>query len=180
MSLADKAKFWAIIAHKDANHSYDARPYSYHLEHVVAVAKKYIYIIPPFDQEIVIAAAWAHDTIEDTRKTFNDVKDELGEEVAEIVYALTNEKGRTRKDRANGKYYNGIRITPYATFIKICDRIANMEHSISVGSKMTLIYAKEFDEFDTELNDGRYPPMWEYLKRLVLISKTATNEQSTK
>lgn len=178
MSIADKAKFWAILAHRDANHSYDGHPYSYHLEHVANISKKYIYIIPPFDQGIVIAAAWAHDTIEDARKTYNDVKSELGEEVAEIVYALTNEKGKTRKDRANAKYYLGIRNTPYATFVKLCDRIANMEHSISTGSKMAAMYAKEFDHFESVLNDGRYPVMWNYIKHITLsVSNQTTNDQ---
>jgi len=58
-----------------------------------------------------------HDSIEDARLTYNDVmkvaRNMMTEEQAlmatEIVYALTNEKGRTRAERAGEKYYQGIR-----------------------------------------------------------------------
>ena len=69
--------------------------------------------------------------------TYNDVKKVAGsmltEEQAlmatEIVYALTNDKGRSRAERAGEKYYQGIRETPYAPFVKLCDRLANITYS---------------------------------------------------
>ena len=48
----------------------------------------------------------------------------------EIAYALTNEKGRTRAERANEKYYEGIRSTKYAPMVKYADRIANLRFSV--------------------------------------------------
>ena len=38
-----------------------------------------------------------HDVIEDARQIYNDVRQQLGETVAELAYSLTNEKGRNRK-----------------------------------------------------------------------------------
>ena len=49
---------------------------------------------------------------------------------SEIAYALTNEKGRTRTDQANEKYYEGIRSTKYAPMVKYADRIANLRYSV--------------------------------------------------
>ena len=43
-------------------------------------------------------ACWGHDLIEDTRVSYNDVKGQLGEEAADIIYALTNEKVKTVKN----------------------------------------------------------------------------------
>ena len=40
------------------------------------------------------------------------------------MYALTNEKGRTRAERAGVKYYEGIRAVPYAPMVKLADRMA--------------------------------------------------------
>jgi hypothetical protein len=71
---------------------------------------------------------------------------------AEIVYALTNEKGRTRHERAGEKYYKGIRETPYAPFVKLCDRLANVTYSCSIdsgrdGHRMREVYKSEMGVF---------------------------------
>ena len=70
---------------------------------------------------------------------------------AEIVYALTNDKGRTRAERAGEQYYAGIRETPYAPFIKLCDRMANMSYSFTHDNEsnmaMRRIYSRELPHF---------------------------------
>jgi (p)ppGpp synthase/HD superfamily hydrolase len=128
----------------------------------------FIHYIPIEKREIVLSACWLHDTIEDCRVTYNDVKAEFGEEVAEIVYSLTNEKGRTRKDRANFIYYKGICETPFAAFVKICDRIANIKHSRDNESSMLYKYKGEHAGFRAALNtSGTYPSMWSYMESLL-------------
>jgi (p)ppGpp synthase/HD superfamily hydrolase len=136
---------------------------------VVDVANKFIHLIPEKDRDVVISSAWCHDLIEDTRNTYSDVLKATSLEVAEIVYALTNEKGKTRKERANEKYYSGIRNTPYATFVKLCDRIANIQYSMSQRSRMLEMYRKETPDFINTLYDERYDEMFEYLEHLVGI-----------
>jgi hypothetical protein len=69
----------------------------------------------------------------------------------EIVYALTNDKGRTRAERAGEKYYRGIRETPYAPFTKLAYRLANITYS-SAGNNaanqhMKSVYRKELPHF---------------------------------
>ena len=74
----------------------------------------------------------------------------------EIVYALTNDKGRTRDERAGEKYYAGIRSTPYAPFMKLCDRVANITFSCSGkdadNQRMKEVYKKEVPHFLQEIN----------------------------
>lgn len=120
-------------------------------------------------------ACWGHDLIEDTRVSYNDVKDHLGQEAADIIYALTNEKGKNRKERANDKYYEGIRNTKGAVFVKLCDRIANVQYSKMTGSRMFEMYKKENSEFTKALGlrgDGvdypghEYYKMYQYLNNL--------------
>ena len=69
----------------------------------------------------------------------------------EVVYALTNDKGRTRAERAGEHYYAGIRATPYAPFVKLCDRLANMTHSFTVSdggnNRMRTVYQQEWEHF---------------------------------
>ena len=112
-------------------------------------------------------ACWGHDLIEDTRVSYNDVKEQLGESAADIIYSLTNEKGKNRKERANDKYYEGIRNTPGGVFVKLCDRIANVQYSKMTGSRMFEMYKKENLEFTKALGlrgDGVDYPGHEYYK----------------
>jgi (p)ppGpp synthase/HD superfamily hydrolase len=153
----DKIK-WCIDRHNETNHMYDKYlPYEFHLRMVAHVCEKFIELIPNLNdgetalRDTVLLAAYGHDLIEDTRVSYNDVKDILGLEAADIIYAVTNEKGKNRKERANEKYYEGIRNTRGAVFVKLCDRIANVQYSKMTGSRMFDMYKKENDHFLTSL-----------------------------
>lgn len=179
MKLHDSKLQWCVDQHEKTNHFYDEYlPYSFHLKMVANVAIDFEHLIPnrkdensPADFKThIIRAAYGHDLIEDTRVSYNDVKEVLGKEVADIVYAVTNEKGKNRKERANDKYYEGIRNTPGAVFVKLCDRIANVQYSKMTKSRMFEMYKKENAEFERLL--GRYTDnknlesMFEYLNNL--------------
>lgn len=142
---------FAIEAHDKTNHLYDGKPYSVHLSMVVINAVKFIDCIPLGEQNNVLSACWLHDTIEDCRLTYNDIKKVANENVADIVYAVTNEKGKNRKERANDIYYEGIRKTPWAKYVKLCDRLANVQYSFDTKSKMFEVYKKENEHFLTSL-----------------------------
>lgn len=188
----DKKK-WCFEQHEKTNHYYsEYLPYKFHLEMVANVFKQFSYLldneldyytnqpilsIKPDEHPITLRGAceiacYAHDIIEDTRNTFNDVKLVLGLEVAEIVYALTNEKGKNRKERANDKYYVGIRNTKGATFVKLCDRIANVQFGKLTKTRQFEMYLKENDEFIEKLGYSpmgfhELKPMFEYLIELL-------------
>ena len=174
----DKIK-WCIDKHNETNHMYDAYlPYEFHLRMVAKVAEKYIELIPDSNdgetalRDTVLLAAYGHDLIEDTRVSYNDVKENLGLGPADIIYACTNEKGKNRKERANDKYYEGIRNTRGAVFVKLCDRIANVQYSKMTGSRMFDMYSKENDNFLTSLGfvEGQHntlEKMSDYLKNLL-------------
>jgi hypothetical protein len=105
--------------------------------------------------------------------SYNDVNVVLGTHVADLVYALTNEKGKTRKERANDKYYEGIRTEKYGVFIKMCDRIANVEYSKISGSRMFDVYKKENENFINKLGIKQYHmcySMKEYLDKVFEVN----------
>ena len=108
---------YAADCHIGTNQKYDTHPYTIHLKMVYDFGCKFAHLLNAGEIDTALAACWTHDTIEDTRQTYNDVKKRCGFEIAEIVYALTNEKGRTREERANEKYYSGIRALETATFV---------------------------------------------------------------
>lgn len=172
------AKHYALKCHSDTNHFYDGnKPYSIHLIWVVKVAERFLYLIPKHDdRELILAGCWLHDSIEDTRNTYNDLLKATSKEVAELAYAVTNEKGKNRAERANNKYYNGIMEVPFASFIKLCDRIANVEYSKyrSEGKSMLKKHEQENEAFVGKLFEGSidnpvtkaYPEMVAHLKSL--------------
>lgn len=135
-TLVQLAERWSCNKHREVNQFYGDHPYEYHLRAVVNVAKKYIELLPKKDRDLAIAACWAHDTIEDTRQTYNDVKRVLGWKVAEVVYNVTQEKGKTRDERESPSYFDGIARCHVSTFVKFCDRIANMQESWDNRSSM--------------------------------------------
>lgn len=151
MNIIEKAKAYAIEKHKAVNQKYDQYDYDFHLNMVFETAQKFIHSVETSEQENVLAACWVHDIIEDARETYNDVKKATNETIAELAFALTNEKGRTRAERANDKYYKGIRETKHASFIKFCDRIANVTHSKNNGSSMFEKYRKENEGFVSKI-----------------------------
>ena len=149
--------------HESVNQFYDGdKPYGYHLDMVVKEVYAYGHLVLVGEADLLplFMGAWFHDSIEDARVSYNDVKKialkfGLTEEQAflasEIVYALTNEKGRNRKERAGKRYYEGIRNTPYAPFVKMCDRMANIRYSCgcyNMGNlRMAMVYEDEMPYF---------------------------------
>lgn len=160
--------------HASVNHMYGEYPYILHLDWAYNVGRDFIHWIPEDFQERVLSAIYAHDLLEDTRMTYNDLK-EFFESLypkgyslpLEIVYAVTNEKGKNRAERANDKYYEGIVKTPYASFVKAIDRLANTQFSANFRGKMLSKYRNEMPDFLKKLNlEKDYPEIAEHLMNL--------------
>tara|TARA_R110002074_G_C12218140_1_gene636947 strand:- start:50 stop:568 length:519 start_codon:yes stop_codon:yes gene_type:complete len=160
----EKVREYAFNKHREVNQKYDDKCYTYHLECVYGTAQQFLMLIPDQDREDVLSACYLHDIIEDARETYNDVLKQTNKRVAELVYALTNEKGKNRKERASDKYYKGIRETEYAGFIKLCDRIANVEYSQQTGSSMFKKYRSENKEFCKKIYNEKYIMLFNYLE----------------
>jgi len=163
----EKAKEFAIKVHGEQQ--YGSKPYSFHLESVVQVAKNI-----NLENDIILGC-WLHDTIEDCNVSYQDIKREFGENVAEIVYAVTDELGRNRKERKE-KTYHKIRINQNAVCVKLCDRIANLNQTI-LDEKIDLLsmYYKEQKDFKEKLyNSNHRKPtlkLWETLDDLINKAK---------
>ena len=149
----------------------DGLPYSYHLKMVADTAIEYGHLYCEHEHHEnhilpIVFGAYFHDAIEDARMTYNDVLN-VAEEfmtheqavmATEIVYALTDEKGRNRAERGSAKHYADIRATLYAPFVKWCDRYCNWKYSVETGSRMAEVYTKEMPEFIDKLGGDRFLP----------------------
>lgn len=185
ISCLEKAAFQI---HDDVNQKYDhVLPYGFHLKMVASFVSRYGYLVAESEADILVlyGSAYLHDTIEDARMTYNDIvkfiddfrvgslvlpeeiKRKLEEQVSEIVYALTNEKGRNRKERANETYYKGIRDTRFASFIKMCDRLANIQYTMMFvfANRMLEVYRREYLEFIRSISEGSVTPIPDVMKK---------------
>ena len=152
----------AHMLYESVNQQYDKKhPYGFHLDMVADSVFKYGHLICQSEHDVLplFFGAFYHDSIEDARMSYNDVTkaarlfmdDEQAYMAAEMVYALTNDKGRTRAERAGERYYQGIRETLYAPFLKLADRLANTTYSFTHCNKenvhMKEVYREEMPHF---------------------------------
>ena len=166
----------------------DSLLYSVHLKFVEAQGENFIHLIPNsyvYDiknkyseivnyKNIIRLALTTHDIIEDGRFSYNDVKTlasnlgntVAGELVADIVYAVTDEKGKNRAERKNEKYYKELRENKLAVFVKLADLSANILFSKLTGSSMYERYKKEFPKFKEKVFIEEYKEFFDYVENL--------------
>lgn len=138
---------WCEVQHNEiCNQKYEGLPFSVHLNWVMAQARLFKKLVPKNDWWLVLAACAGHDLIEDARVTYNDIVDKGGTELADIIYACTEEKGRNRDERHSMKYYVELAKDPLAIFVKLCDIIANVKFSLLTNSSMLSKYRKEHEK----------------------------------
>lgn len=172
---------WCFKAHRDVNHNdYGGYlPYEFHLKMALKVASQFHYIVPIEEYDIYLCAVAGHDLLEDTRKSYNDVLQQLmqGDEkyteviariITEMIFAVSNETGRNRLERANARYYEKIRIIHGAKFVKMCDKIANVRYGVWHDSDKLGMHKKEHVHFLEEMQlEPMYNPMLHYLNDLL-------------
>ncbi len=135
---------WDFASKHHKGQWYGSKPYMYHLKKVSDVA-----LDLKFTDESILMSCLLHDIIEDTEISYKDVKENFGEEVAEIVYCVTDELGRSRKERKS-KTYKKIRNNPKSIVVKLCDRISNITESMgseNYNLKLMKMYLDEHIDF---------------------------------
>jgi hypothetical protein len=162
---------YASSLHDDRNQSYDNQPYSVHLTQVYNV------LMPSFgDEDVIMNASLCHDLLEDTGITYNDLKTFVGRDVADVVYDVTNELGKNRKERAE-KTYPKIAANPLAVIVKVADRIANTTYSKKSGSSMYKKYCSEYPSFRQALyNNFPNHPYNDRIEHLWKVLEECSNQ----
>lgn len=135
-AMIEKAKSFAIEKH--GSQKYGAEPYSFHLAMVSDLVKA------NHGSPEQVAAAWLHDTVEDTPTKREEIEHEFGAEVANMVWALTG-IGENRQERIENAVQK-ISNTPGAGLIKLADRYANVTACIDDGlTKYLAWYVNEHE-----------------------------------
>lgn len=155
---------FAMKAHR--GQMYGNLPYIVHLSDVYKVLVEF-----DIDEQTILAGAWLHDVLEDTEYHYSDIKEMFGFEVAEIVFAVTDELGRNRRERKD-KTWPKILKHPRAITLKQADMIANARQGIFEGSDILNMYKKEYPKFKSYFKGRGIDRLWEELDRLLLNEKS--------
>lgn len=152
-SLEERARRFATEIHAAAGQrrKYTDEPYIVHPAAVVELVRSVT------DDENMLAAAWLHDTVEDTRATLEDIAQQFGDEVAELVGMLTDKKQPQAKNRAARKiahFRHTADASPAAQTIKLADIIDNTRAIVQYDPHFARIYLVEKQVQITLLREG--------------------------
>lgn len=177
--LITRAKEFALLRHGDQMHG--SVPISEHLTAVAAYAAEHVdlYFFDVYEAEVVVAAAWLHDVLEDTPTTYSELLIEFGAEVADAVNGVTDRPGKTRFERHLNTYWI-TRKNPISVFVKLCDRWHNQRRSSVAGkaSKHMKKYYYEYTYFKFALYEpGSFGILWNELdEQHNLVKEILENE----
>jgi (p)ppGpp synthase/HD superfamily hydrolase len=158
-SLLEAATRIAVRAHALQKRKESDLPY---ISHPVMVALK---IAKYGFSDVVIAAALVHDVLEDTDFSAENLKNELGSEVFEIVAAVTNDDSLAWEEKKL-QYIETVRSgSEGAKAVATADKVHNMESLIlAYGEQGTAIW----DHF----NAGKDKKIWFEEEMLKMLQST--------
>lgn len=128
LNLVLRAIHFAAHKHRDQRREdSDASPY---INHPIALAR-ILSEEGDVHDPVVLAAALLHDTIEDTKTSYQELRGEFGMEVADIVAEVTDTKWVGKTARKQIQVSRAARASHGAKLVKIADKIANLRDIIS-------------------------------------------------
>lgn len=116
--IVKRAKIFATERHAGQTRKDSRTPYIVHPAMMVASLKQC-----GIDDPYILAAAWLHDTVEDTNTTLDEIYGEFGPSVCGLVDALTRRKPHENHDLYNSRVLSSSHA---ARLIKVADT----EHNI--------------------------------------------------
>lgn len=143
MDLVQKAQVFAIAAHSavQQKRKYTGEPYYVHPAEVARIVAE----VPGSTAEMV-AAAWLHDTVEDTGVTHTDIHMNFGPEVAALVGWLTDVSRPEDGNRAVRKAMDRAHTAEApaeAQTIKLADLISNSRSIMQHDPAFARTYLEE-------------------------------------
>jgi hypothetical protein len=126
MSLEQAIDF-AEQMHKGQFRKGDKKPYVVHPQAVYSILKSF-----NIKDKVLLVAAWLHDTIEDTKATYNIIKRKFNKEVANLVKALSSDPREIAKQGKEQYLLNKmLKMSNNELTIKLADRLHNVTDIMS-------------------------------------------------
>merc|ERR1712110_744918 len=78
------------------------------------------------DDPIVLQAALLHDTVEDTDTSLDEIEEQFGKTVRDVVNEVTDQKDLPSKERKRLQVINAPKKSPRAKLVKLADKLYNL------------------------------------------------------
>lgn len=115
----------AFAAHKHRDQRRKDKEASPYINHPIALAKV-LWQEGGVKDPQVIAAALLHDTLEDTETSWQELRGEFGEEIADVVLEVTDTKWIRKAVRKRLQVARAARSSDQAKLVKLADKICNV------------------------------------------------------
>lgn len=96
-----------------------------YVNHCITAAHE-IAVLGGVDDPIVLAAALLHDTVEDTDVTEAELRTRFGDDVANVVMEVTDDKTLEKADRKRLQIEHAPHLSHRARLVKLADKISNV------------------------------------------------------
>jgi hypothetical protein len=151
--VVERARCFAEEAHGRIGHrrKFSGVPYSEHLQAVVRLVAEVT------DDPETLAAAWLHDTVEDTPVTVKDIEEAFGPVLAELVMELTDVSRPGDGNRAVRKTIDLNHLasaSPRAKSVKLADLIDNCKDICKHDPAFARVYVAEMNALLGVLKEG--------------------------
>ena len=152
--------------HGDQKRKYTNEPYWYHPVEVFEIVKS----VEHTDDMLI--ASLLHDVVEDTKIEIGEIREIFGDDVADLVFMLTN---YVTKDSGNRRYRKNIELAKLANSsneaqtIKLADIISNISSIVERDPEFAKKYVLEKKEL---LNVLKYGDKSLYKKAKDLVTKS--------
>jgi guanosine-3',5'-bis(diphosphate) 3'-pyrophosphohydrolase len=100
----------------------DGSPYIDHPKSVARVLAE----VGGVDDPEILAAAWLHDTLEDTETTPEELTSAFGERVCRLVEEVSDDKSLLKEERKQLQIEHALMLSADAVLIKFGDKISNV------------------------------------------------------
>lgn len=97
-----------------------------YIVHPIAVVHALLTIGNVYEQDVLVAAI-LHDTVEDTKTTFEEIQERYGALVADFVREVTDDKSLPWRERKRLQVVHSPMKTPGAALIKLADKLCNLK-----------------------------------------------------
>lgn len=115
MDIINKAEKFAREKHKGQKDDTGEDYFEAHLRVVLGI------LMNVTNNKAILSAGLLHDTLEDTKTTYEELKQEFGQKIADLVHEVTHE-GQSDK---HGFYFPRLK-TKEGIMIKMADRLSNI------------------------------------------------------
>jgi len=144
----------AFAAEKHRNQRRKDAEASPYINHPIALAR-ILSIEGGVEDGLVLSAAVLHDTIEDTETTYDELAEQFGFDIADVVREVTDDKSLLKSERKRRQIEHAPHLSQAAKLVKLADKIANLRDVTNYPpSEWPLERRREYFEWAKQVVDG--------------------------